>query len=84
MNSNVVWKTVWILSSWLPSLLFHTVSDFISGFSTVKTKLSSLCVICSLGQENFFVGQEHVCVYYNHLLVPGQVSHFTTFVFPKH
>ena len=53
MNSNLVWQTVVILTSWLPSCFILFSKHFISGFNTVKAELISLCIICSLGQENF-------------------------------
>ena len=65
-----MWKTLWILISWLLHLDLHCLSqfskDFISVFksnihvyclSTVGTKQSSLCIICSSDTSKTFFGQ---------------------------
>ena len=80
MNSqcHVVWKTVWILISWLlqkPAdldlhcfqlslyLVSNCFKDFLHGISKVRAKLSYLCIICSLGQVKFSLDRYIIAMY---------------------
>ena len=76
MNSqcHVVWKTVWILISWLMIWIytvfnliyiwFHTVfKKFIHDINQVRAKLSSLCIICSLRQIEYSLNKYIMVIY---------------------
>ena len=76
LNLHAVWKTLWILISWLLKKpadldlhcfqlsLYLFFKKVYIGISTVRPKLSCLCIICPLGQVKFSLDK---CIIYFYL-----------------